>query len=331
MVSKKHHMKTITTIFFAFVLIVSCNDSSKDQRIIPSSSGRINTLLVVTDNLLWDDSVGEAIRSTFAAPVPALNQEEPLFTLSQMPTQVFSGFATKNRIILKIEKGKPASTSIKEDAYAKPQTVVVVSGMTNQEIIEQITNNASKIISVFKKEEIKERQRQINKSLFDDKAIEKELGVSLNFPTAYRIAKQDGNFFWIRKDIATGTMDLMVYEVPLSNIKKGDSAVIDVVRMRDSIGEVHIEGPVEGSYLMTEEAFTPYFYETILDNKPTFETKGLWDVKNAFMSGPFINYAIEDKTNNRYVVVEGYVFTPSVEKRDYIFELEAIIKSIKIK
>jgi hypothetical protein len=324
-------MKSILSVLFVCLLVSSCNDSSKDQRIIPSSSGQINTLSIVVDNLLWDDSVGEAIRNTFAAPVPALNQEEPLFTLSQMPTQVFSGFATKNRIILKIEKGKPASTGIKEDAYAKPQTVVVVSGMTNQEIIDQITNNASKIISVFKKEEIKERQRQINKSLFDDKALEKELGVSLNFPTAYRIAKQDGKFFWIRKDIATGTMDLMVYEVPLSNIKKGDSAVVDIVRMRDSIGEVHIEGPVEGSYLMTEEAFTPYFYETIVDNKPTYETKGIWDVKNAFMGGPFINYAIEDKTNNRYVVVEGYVFAPSVEKRDYIFELEAIIKSIKIK
>lgn len=324
-------MKSILSVLFVCFLFSSCNDSSKNQRIIPSSSGSINTLLVVADNLLWDDSVGEAIRNTFAAPVPALNQEEPLFSLSQMPPQVFSGFATKNRIILKIEKGKPVGTSMKVDAFARPQTVFVVSGMTNQEIIEQITNNASKIISSFKKEEIKERQRQISKSLFDDKVLEKEMGVSLNFPTAYRIAKQDGKFFWIRKDIATGTMDLMLYEVPLSNIKRGDSAVIDIVRMRDSIGEVHIEGPVEGSYLMTEEAFTPYFYETILDNKPTFETKGLWDVKNAFMSGPFINYAIEDKVNNRYVVVEGYVFAPSVEKRDYIFELEAIIKSIKIK
>ena len=48
------------------------------------------------------------------------------------------------------------------------------------------------------------------------------------------------------------------------------------------------------------------------------------------MSGPFINYAIEDKANNRFVIIEGYVFAPSVEKRDYIFELESIIKSAKI-
>jgi hypothetical protein len=81
----------------------------------------------------------------------------------------------------------------------------------------------------------------------------------------------------------------------------------------------------------TESAFTPFISETIIDNKPAFETRGLWDVKNAFMSGPFINYAIEDKVNNRMVIVEGYVFAPSVAKRDYVFELEAIIKSITIK
>lgn len=123
----------------------------------------------------------------------------------------------------------------------------------------------------------------------------------------------------------------MIYSVPINTIKKGDSTVVDIIRMRDSIGKVHIPGPVEGSYMITEEAYSPYLFETTLDNKPTFETKGIWDVKNAFMSGPFINYAIEDKVHNRYLVIEGYVFAPSVEKRDHIFELEAIIKSIHIK
>ena len=83
--------------------------------------------------------------------------------------------------------------------------------------------------------------------------------------------------------------------------------------------------------MITEDAYTPYLYETTVDGKPAYETKGIWDVKNAFMSGPFINYAIEDKANNRYVVIEGYVFAPSVEKRNNIFELESIIKSIRIK
>ena len=66
-------------------------------------------------------------------------------------------------------------------------------------------------------------------------------------------------------------------------------------------------------------------------NLNSFETKSIWQVKDAFMSGPFINYWIEDKVNNRYLIVEGFVFAPSLGKRDYIFELEAIIRSIIIK
>lgn len=323
-------MKTIYAIAFSLVLFTSCNDS-KGQRVIPSSNGNINNLLVVVDNLLWDDNVGENIRDVLTAPVVALSQDEPLFSLNQMPPQVFDGFATKSRIILKIEKGGEAGTEIKNDVYARPQTVVVVSGKTDQDIKDQLEQNSDEIIAAFKKEELKENQRRIQISLRSDEPLEETLGVKLNFQTAYRIAKQEDDFFWIRKDIPTGTMDIMIYEVPLNTIKKGDSTIIDIIRMRDSIGEVHIPGPVEGSYMITEAVYTPYLNETTIDGKPTFETKGIWDVKNAFMSGPFINYAIEDKANNRYVVIEGYVFAPSVDKRNNIFELEAIIKSIRIK
>ena len=326
-------MKRSLTCLALFISLLSfnCNDNP-DQRLVPASSGNINTLSVVVDNLLWDDAVGESIRDIFASPVQGLVNEEPLFSIRQMPTQVFSGFATKNRIVLKVEKGKPARTTISEDVLAKPQTIAIVSGNTNQEIIDQLEVNSDKIIKAFKAEEIKEKQRRINLSLHDTKAIQDQLGIDIKFPTAYRIATHDNNFFWIRKDISTGNMDFMIYEVPLSQINRADSTIVgDIVRMRDSIGKAHIQSSVEGAYMITEEAFAPFVFETTIDNKPTIESKGLWDMKNAFMSGPFINFAIEDKAKNRYVVVEGYVFAPSVEKRDHVFELEAILRSVKFK
>lgn len=322
---------TLSVLLMAFVLIYGCKDENA-KRIVPKSSGgSLNDVTVVVDNLLWENNVGEVIRDTLAASVEGLSVEEPQFRLRQMPPSVFSGFATKNRTVLKIEKGKPAGTLFLSDEFAKPQTVVVISGNTNTEIIDQINTNSAKIIDAFKKEELKEKQRRIKKSLFNDKDIQAQMGLTLKFPTAYRIAKNEDGFFWLRRDIETGTVDIMLYETPLSSIRKGDSTVVDVVRLRDSVGKIHIEGPLEGSYMATEDKYTPFISETIIDNKPAFETKGLWDVKNAFMSGPFINYAIEDKVNNRMVVVEGYVFAPSVAKRDYMFELEAIIKSVAIK
>ncbi|NRA91124.1 MAG: DUF4837 family protein [Psychroserpens sp.] len=324
-------MKTrIAFILLTISILLSCNDENA-KRIVPKSAGgALNDITVVVDNLLWEDQVGEVIRDTLAAPVQGLSLDESQFRMRQMPPSVFSGFATKGRTILKIEKGQPASTQIISNKYAKPQVVAVIGGQTNAEIIDEINKNSKKIIEAFRKLELKEKQRRIAISLFDDQPIQDAFGASIQFPTAYRIAKNEDGFFWLRRDIETGTVDFMIYEAPLSAIRKGDSAVVDIVRLRDSIGKKYIEGPVEGSYMGTEEAYMPFISQTIVDNKPAYETKGLWDVKNAFMSGPFINYAVEDQVNQRHLIVEGYVFAPSVEKRSYMFELEAIIKSLVI-
>jgi hypothetical protein len=48
------------------------------------------------------------------------------------------------------------------------------------------------------------------------------------------------------------------------------------------------------------------------------------------MGGPYVNYMIEDKKNNRIIVLEGFVYAPRLEKRNYLFALEAILKSVKL-
>ena len=327
-------MKKLFILAITCAMVFACNnDKSKgdSKKIVPESiSNLINHLSVVATNDQWNGDVGEAIREILAAPVDGLPQDEPLFSMKQMPPEVFSGFAAKNRTVLKIETGQ-AGLKIEEDFYAKPQKVVVISGNSNDEIINQLKENAKKIVSELKKTELIEKQRRIKKSLHKVTTIENNLGVTLNFPTAYRIAKEEDKFFWIRKDLTTGGMNLMIYQVPLDAITEGDDAVNQVIKIRDSIGKTHIPGEKEGSYLITEQAYSPFFLKEIVDNKPTFVTKGTWEVKGVIMGGPFINYAIKDEINNRYIIAEGFTFAPSVQKRDFMFELEAIIKSLHIK
>ena len=314
----------------SLTLLMSCGDKKSNEKFLPDASGAINNVSVVTENDLWDGRVGEAIRNVLAKPIYGLPQDEPTFTISQIPTSVFSGFVTKNRTVLKIETNKEAGITISDNVYAKPQKVIVVSGKTKEEIIDVLKANETKIIDIFRNEELSERLRQMAKSPHNFETIKEKLGLTIEFASVYRKAKETDNFFWIRKDITTGTTNLMIYELPYDAIKRNDSVVNQIIKIRDSIGRAYIEGPVEGSYLITENAYTPFHGETIIDNKPTLETKGLWDVKNAFMGGPFINYAIEDKINKRWVVVEGFAFAPSVEKRNYMLELEANIRSVKI-
>ena len=325
-------MKKIILASFGLLLCIACNSDRSNKKISrPASSGNINNLSVVVDNDLWEGSIGESIREVLGAEVYGLPQQEPLFSMRQMPTVVFSDFATKNRTVLKIEKGKEAETKFVQNPFAQPQKVVLVRGNTDTEIISQIEQNSAKIISEFKNEEIKERQRRTRKSLHKANNIETVLGLTIEFPSTYRIAKEEGKFFWLRTEIKTGTLNLLLYEVPLNTISKGDDAINDVIKMRDSVGQVHIPGPLEDSYMITEEAYTPFLKSTIIDNKPALETKSTWEVKNAFMAGPFINYIVEDEINNRLLVLEGFAYAPSVSKRDYMFELESIIRSLKIK
>ena len=325
-------MRGLYSILFC-ALLLACGDKKDDSKIyLPESSGNLNSISVVVDNILWEDSVGENIRNIFAAPLNGLPTNEPMFNMKQIPPQVFDGFAARNRIVLKIEKGgTEASTKIVNEAFAKPQTVVVVSGKTNQDIITQLKQSKAKIIDAFNKEEVKEKLRQINKSLLEDEVIENKLGIAIDIASAYKISKAEDDFFWLRKNFRNSkTIDLMLYEVPMESISKGDSTIVDIVRMRNNITKTKIPGE-DGIYMAIEDAYAPALFNTIIDNKPTYEVRGLWKMEGYTMGGAFITYVIEDKINNRYLVGDGYVYAPSLDKRDLVFELESMIKSITIK
>lgn len=325
-------MRKLITLLIGLTVFTSCNDSSKENEVVlTNSSGNINNLSVIIENELWNGEVGEVLRKVLAAPVDGLPQEEPLFSINQMPPEAFSGFVRKNRIFLRVQKGKEANVKVAKNPYAKPQTGILITGQTNEEIINQIEQHSGEIIRAFKESEIREKQRRIKKSLKEDSRLEEELGLSLKFPTAYRYAKNEDGFFWIRKDIQNGSMEILAYEVPRHVIEKDTNIIGNIIAMRDSIGEKFIPGPLEGTYMITEEAYAPYLFESEIDGKFAWETKGTWEVKDAFMAGPFLNYAVLDEENDRYVVIEGFTFAPSAMKRDHMQELEAILKSADIK
>jgi hypothetical protein len=138
------------------------------------------------------------------------------------------------------------------------------------------------------------------------------------------------NFIWLKSEIVSGNTSLIIYQIPWKSINQ-KNAVNDVVKVRDSIGKLYIHGTAYRTQMVTEKAYSPYFSITTLDGNNTYETKGTWQMKNDFMSGPFISYAIFDKAHKRILVLEGFCYAPSKEKRDLMFELESIIKSIQIK
>ena len=308
--------------------LTSCENTGQQNGYLLKSLGNINTLQVIIENDLWNGEVGEEIRSYFAAPVDGLPQDEPLFSMNQMPPSTYTDFARKYRTFLHVTIGDTTGAAIKENPYAKPQIGAFIVGKDAADIKRLLEKNFQQIISAFKASEIKEKQRRIKLSLKKTDSLKKFFGINMQVPSAYRSALEKEDFIWYRKALKSGETNIIVYEVPIGLIRSDSSSVADIITIRDSIGGDYM--PVEeGGRFITEEAYAPYIFKTKIDDKFAYETKGIWEVKTQFMGGPFINYAVRDSANNRYVILEGFVYAPATSKRDLQFELEAILRSAK--
>ena len=321
-------MKKVLTISFVLLLLFSCRD--KDRKItLAGSSGRINLLTIVVENSLWKGSVGDSLREIIASPVLGLPQEETQFSVSQAPPSSFGRLLKPSRNILIVGIDEKSGYSVQKDVYASPQIIMTILGKDKTSLIQQINAHRKEIISVFKKGDIELFQKKITKEIWkvDDVKTLSKLGIALKIPKTYALVDDTGDFLWFRQDIPKGSMNLIAYSFPLVET---DSIANSIIARRDSIGKKNIPGTLEGMHMITELAYSPFLKQIQLDNKLTFESKGIWEMKNDFMAGPFLNYTVVDKTNNRLVIVEGFTFSPNVKKRDYMFELEAILKTLKL-
>ena len=168
-------MRALYTVFIC-VLLLACGETKEENKKIylPDSNGNLNNISVVIDNQLWDGNVGENVRDVFAASLTGLPVDEPMFKMRQIPTQVFDGMTTRSRIILKIEKGADnASTTIVNDMFAKPQTIAVVRGKNDGDIIAQLKQNKAKIRELYyERFKSKETATRVNSAI--SKFIEKD-------------------------------------------------------------------------------------------------------------------------------------------------------------
>ncbi len=325
-------MKKALLIIVTIITFFSCKEetNTNDKTIsLPESSGKINNISIFIDETLWNGEVGDSLRKKFAAPVDGLPQEEPLFNINQYPSKIFEGFVTKGRNIIFVEKSNQTGFLAKKNVYAYPQNVFTIVGKNTPEIIDVIEAKYAEIIKTIKATEIADNQKRMKKSLIDDKILQDKFGIKMNIGIGYKNYLVKDKFVWFMKEFTSGYNSLLVYEVPFSAIDKNENVVQNIIRVRDSIGKKNIEGVVQNTYMVTAEDYAPYLFEVVIDSKPTYLSKGTWYLKNDFMAGPFVNYAIKDNKNKRYLIVEGFTYLPSKAKRDHIFELEAIINSTK--
>ena len=329
---KVNYMKKIISVLCITVLLTSCMDN---KVVLPRSVGAFNKVTVVAKGSLWTGSIGDQIRSSFGELMVGLPQPEKTLSIGHVAPNGFTSMMRSNRNILIVELSDKDSFTKIYNKYASPQTIVYVSSKDKLGLEKVLQKNMKEVIKIFKDSDIKVMQgvfynKRVNDSMY--KTL-KNLNISLTIPKEFKTVDDTGEFLWLRQHLKSGIArgagnnNILVYSLPLTDKTISQE---NIVSMRDEIGKKYIPGSREGMYMITEAAYIPKTLQTEILGVKAFETRGKWEVKNDFMAGPFLNYAIIDQKNDRLLVVEGFTYAPSVNKREFLFELEAIAKSIKI-
>ena len=326
-------MKKIFSILTITFLLSSCIGT--DKKILRQSIGKINKVMVVAKISDWTGDIGSEVRNSFGELMVGLPQPEHILSVSQVAPNGFSSMMKASRNILIITETEKEGFTVKKNIYAQPQTIVYVQAKDDESIIKILKKHKNEIRNIFIESDIQFTQRIFNKDKVDNSQYKtlRNLGVTFTIPKKFRTVDDTGEFLWLRNHLMsgiakTGSNNILVYSLPLTDESKISDNIIAV---RDSIGKKFIPGSdPETMHMITEEAYTPFTFDATIDGKKAYETRGKWEVKNDFMAGPFLNYTVIDKKNNRLIVFEGFTYAPSVSKRAFVFELEAIAKSMKI-
>lgn len=320
----------VISTLFAFI---GCNEVTQQEKFLPESTGSVNQVIVVTTDTIWKGAVGDSIRKYFAAPLEASTIAEPEFTLTYLPQPIWKGAITKSRNVLYILTDTLEAAHIKKNLYARPQNIAVVKSKD----LENLKNNLFKVAATakynFRETELELAQARFLKSLSSKALFDERLGFSLRLPSIYQLGVDQDGFLWYDRPVEGGTINLMAYSLEKGYFADRDSFVDQILGLRDSIGKKYVPGPdVPGAvtYMISERTFAPYVRPTEVGGFKAVEVKGIWEVQNYPMAGPYLMYLVNDTINKRTIVLEGFTFAPSKPKRDFMFELEAIMKSIEI-
>lgn len=304
-----------------------------DSQTLSNSTGKSGDLIVVMDSAMWAGHPGEEVRACFQAPQEGLPQSEPHFNLISVNKNDFRQIFKVTRNIVVIETSNPEGKSeflFKNDIWAKNQAVLLLKAKSNDDAVRIIQSSCAGIREHFEKEEWKRLQATFSK-LSDASLgilIEKKIGFKPTIPADYKLALDNNDLIWLRKDFQHQghqiNLGIIFYKQPYDSLGVLDKK--NIIERRNERMKL-VQGPVENSYMSTYEEFDPVEREINTGKRYIKELRGLWNMKGAFMGGPFVNYSFVDKTGTNIISADIYVFAPKFDKREYLRELEAIALS----
>jgi hypothetical protein len=328
------------TGFFVLVVLALLNlscDTTKQQggaagRIMPNITGAAGEVLVVMDQFNWDNSAGQLLQDILMEEIPGLPQSEPLFDVIQVTAAAFDGIYQFHRsiVLTSIESDLEPRIRYRENVWAKPQIMVQLEAPTGTALRQLISENEDQIRSFLVQYDRKRLMSVYQDS--KDPAIQKEIAlhhqIRLAIPRGYNMDFSKEDYTSVSIEAPDLSQVIQIYDYPAEGPEDLNTA--SIIEKRNAFTRAYVHGPREDSYMTLSKLYRPIAYDLEVNGLKVIELRGLWDLENGFMGGPFISHSIYDAKRNRIVTVDGYVYHPNQKKRTKLRQLEAIIYSLEI-
>jgi len=320
-------------IFLSIVTILFASCEGDATKLLPNVSGAAGEVVLVIEPNQWSSESGELFRKKLSQPCPALPQKEPLFDLIHIPYNAFTNiFKThRNIIIAKIDKDiHEPKMILQKDVWAKPQLVINVIAPNDSSLATVLKEKGDILIAKFINKEMNRYEKNYKKYAeieVTDKLIRK-FGIGLTVPKGYTLDVDTTDFVWIesrgRSDAVQG---LLVYTY---NKPEVELTTDFLFAKRTQFTKKFVPGSKRNTYMTVENEMVPYRREIMVNGVKVIELRNLWKIENDFMGGPFVNFTIVDESRNKVISIDGFVYAPQFDKRDYMRQLEAILNSLQL-
>lgn len=330
---------------FAFLIClwaVGCSHGPKDDgekqkpKRMPASKGLPSELLLVVDKAVWESDVADTLQRVTEEPVAGLTQPEPSFRVSRIftpyYTQRFTTMHSQLFVHLDSRQDKPF-LGVSYDVVAKPQIQLTVRAHDLSQLRTFLSQNRILIQDLLCDAQLDMRVSSLRKKFsrkVSDEAKEM-FGVDFLAPEEIHMTKHGGDFLWGGTGKEEKDLNVVLYSYPWDGTEVSDAYMF--ADKRDSVMQENIPGGEPGQWMQTtREKGVPVMFSRRrkIAGREVFEVRGLWEMRQAAMGGPFVSHVCIDSISHRVLVAEGFVYSPSTEKRDLVRLLEASLRTLDI-
>ncbi len=333
-------IKLLSILTLAILLFASCDGDGKapgkhrrsGNLLTPVSSGNPYEVMVVADDSVWNGWAGKAVQQILDKHIVGLPQDEEQFHKSHISEKHYDQITNLFRNIIIIKLGKEytqAKMKVEKDVHSTPQLIITLQGPNQFEISTYVTEHTKDIETLIISDEI---NREANDLLYEHnikfaKAVKEMFDCEFYIPVDIKSMKIGDNFIWASDDGLSSIQNICIYSLPYVSEKMFTKS--PYVALRDTIMKKNIPGGHPGMWMQTNKEFV-WTKNISVNGKYAMEARGLWEMRNDAMGGPFISHSRIDKKNGRVIVVEGFVYAPDKMKRTMLRRLEAALYTLVV-